>query len=155
MPKTSIVGINMDMPLLLYPLRSVIAGSAARTLQPSASSRRRSSEQLELSPDPLPSRCGSFAATVRLRQAGSRAIHMKSSTKSTDPKIDGATVTRDWLRRVYHSPADDMKQHLDFAAGARYAQTNLRLVRAVADAPAAAAGSGDRGDFSGALFAGR
>ena len=67
-------------------------------------------------------------------RAGIPAIHLKPGNKSLDPKIDGAAVTRDWLRRVYHSPADDMNQHFDFPSGARYATANLLLVRAIANA---------------------
>jgi hypothetical protein len=65
--------------------------------------------------------------------------------------VDGAAVTRDWLRRIYHSRADDMSQHFDFASGARYAETNLRLVRLIADAPQRP--RWNRGDFFGHLGA--
>ena len=68
-------------------------------------------------------------------QQGIPAIHLKPGNKSTDLTIDAADMTRDWLRRIYHSPADDMSQKFDFQSGAKYVGTNLRLIRAIADAP--------------------
>jgi len=62
----------------------------------------------------------------------------------------GAKLTRDWLRTIYHSPKDDLSQTFDFASGARYAETNLRLVRAIADAPSRP--SWIPGDFFGEKF---
>jgi hypothetical protein len=78
-------------------------------------------------------------------KAGIPAIHLKPGNKSTDASIDGAKLTRDWLRTIYHSPKDDVSQTFDFASGARYAETNLRLVRAIANA--ASRPSWTPGDF--------
>jgi len=89
-----------------------------------------------MSPDPFPEEVRFIRSDqFSFVEEGIPAIHLKPGNKSLDPKIDGATVTRDWLRRVYHSPADDMNQTFDFASGARYAETNLLLVRAIANAP--------------------
>lgn len=137
-PKTSIVAdVNMDMPLLLYPLANVIALGGEHSTLGEHARRAAAAEELELSPDPFPEevrfvRSDQFAFVER----GIPAIHMKSGTKSADPAIDGDAVTREWLRRVYHSAADDMNQTLNFAAGARFATMNLRMIRAIADAPA-------------------
>jgi hypothetical protein len=64
--------------------------------------------------------------------------------------VDGAKLTRDWLRNVYHSPRDDMSQRFDFASGARYAETNLRLVRSLANGLQRPAWT--NGDFFGEMF---
>lgn len=83
-------------------------------------------------------------------KAGIPAIHLKPGNKSTDPSIDGAKMTREWLRTIYHSPRDDMSQPFDFPSGARYAETNMRLVRAIADAPKRPTWT--KGDFFGEMF---
>jgi Zn-dependent M28 family amino/carboxypeptidase len=131
-----VADINMDMFLMLYPVADLIALGGEHTTIGDMARAAAKQEGFQMSPDP-------FAEEVRFIrsdqfsfvEAGIPAIHLKPGNKSTDPKIDGATVTRDWLRRVYHSPADDMNQTFDFASGARYAETNLRLLRAIANAP--------------------
>jgi hypothetical protein len=141
-----VADINMDMFLMLYPVADLVALGGEHTTIGEMATEAAKQEGFEMSPDP-------FAEEVRFIrsdqfsfvEAGIPAIHLKPGNKSTDPKIDGATVTRDWLRRVYHSPADDMNQTFDFASGARYAETNLRLVRAIADAPQRPAWK--KGDF--------
>jgi Zn-dependent M28 family amino/carboxypeptidase len=141
-----VADINMDMFLMLYPVADLIALGGEHTTIGEMARAAAKQEGFEMSPDP-------FAEEVRFIrsdqfsfvEAGIPAIHLKPGNKSTDPKIDGATVTRDWLRRVYHSPADDMNQTFDFASGARYAETNLRLLRAIANAPQRPAWK--KGDF--------
>jgi hypothetical protein len=141
-----VADINMDMFLMLYPVADLVALGGEHTTIGDQAAQAAKQEGFEMSPDP-------FAEEVRFIrsdqfsfvEAGIPAIHLKPGNKSTDPKIDGATVTRDWLRRVYHSPADDMNQTFDFASGARYAETNLRLLRAIADAPQRPAWK--KGDF--------
>ena len=136
-PKTAIVAdVNMDMFLMLYPVRDLVALGGEHSTLGRLVQRAVTEEHLELSPDPLPEevrfiRSDQFAFV----EEGIPAIHLKGGNKSADPSVDGGAVTRDWLRRIYHSRADDMSQHFDFPSGAKYAETNLRLVRAIADAP--------------------
>jgi hypothetical protein len=153
-PKKSIVAdVNMDMPLLLYPPASVIAlGGEHSTLGPFAR-EAAALEKLDIIPDPLPEevrfiRSDQFAFV----QEGIPAIHLKLGGSST-PKVDANAATREWLRTIYHGVSDDMSQPINFEAGARYARTNLRLLRAIADSPKRVAWN--RGDFFARLFAGR
>ena len=141
-----VADVNMDMFLMLYPVGDLVALGGEHTTIGAMADRAAHESGFEMSPDP-------FAEEVRFIrsdqfsfvEAGIPAIHLKPGNKSLDPKIDGAKVTRDWLRRVYHSPADDMNQTFDFPSGARYAETNLRLVRAIANAPEKPAWK--KGDF--------
>ena len=130
-----VADINMDMFLMLYPVADLIALGGEHTTIGEMATRAAKQEGFQMSPDP-------FVEEVRFIrsdqfsfvEAGIPAIHLKPGNKSRDPKIDGAATTKEWLRRIYHSPADDMNQPFDFASGARYAETNLRLVRAIANA---------------------
>lgn len=131
-----VADINMDMPLMLYPLADLIALGGEHTTLGDAARRAAAAEKLSISPDPLPEEVRFIRSDqFSFVQEGIPAIHMKSGPHSADPSIDANAVTRDWLRTIYHTPADDMSQHLDFAAGAKYAQTSLLLVRDVANAP--------------------
>ena len=135
-PLAVVADVNMDMFLMLYPVGDLVAlGGEHTTLGDMAATAAREAG-FEMSPDPFPEEVRFIRSDqFSFVEQGIPAIHLKPGNRSLDPKIDGAAVTKEWLRRVYHSPADDMNQHFDFDSGARYAQTNLRLVRAVANAP--------------------
>lgn len=135
-PLPIVADINMDMFLMLYPVADLVAlGGEHSTLGEMAAFAAREAG-FEMSPDPFPEEVRFIRSDqFSFVEQGIPAIHLKPGNKSRDPNIDGATVTRDWLRKIYHSPADDMNQHFDFDSGARYAEANLRVVRAVANAP--------------------
>jgi hypothetical protein len=56
--------------------------------------------------------------------------------RSTTPE-SALRQTIEWLAEVYHSPADDLEQPLDFAASRQHCGVVLALLLTVADAPAA------------------
>jgi Zn-dependent M28 family amino/carboxypeptidase len=146
-----VADINMDMFLMIYPVADLVPlGGEHSTLGAMAGAAARASG-FEVSPDPFPEEVRFIRSDqYSFVKAGIPAIHIKPGNKSTDPSIDGAKLTRDWLRTIYHSPRDDMSQFFDFASGAKYAETNLRLVRAVANASERPAWT--KGDFFGERF---
>ncbi len=137
LPGSIIADVNMDMFLMLYPVADLVALGGEHTTLGAMAARAARDAGFTMSPDPYPEEVRFIRSDqFSFVQQGIPAIHLKPGNASRDPKIDGAAVTRDWLRRVYHSPADDMNQPIDFQSGARYAETNLRLVREIAGAPA-------------------
>jgi len=146
-----VADINMDMFLMIYPVGDVVPlGGEHTSLGAMAYTAARASG-FDVSPDPYPEEVRFIRSDqYSFVKAGIPAIHLKPGNKSTDPSIDGAKLTRDWLRTIYHSPQDDLAQKFDFASGARYAETNLRLVKAVANAPDRP--SWTKGDFFGETF---
>ena len=150
-PKRSIVAdINMDMPVLLYPPASLIALGGEHSTLGEFARAAAAKEALTIIPDPLPEEVRFIRSDqFSFVQEGIPAIHLKTGG-SADRTIDSNAVTREWLRSIYHGGSDDMSQPINFAAGAKYAQTNLRLVRAVANAPKRV--TWNRGDFFGTLF---
>ena len=152
-PKRSIVAdVNMDMFLMLYPVADLVfLGGEHSSLGAQATTAAKASG-FEVSPDPYPEEVRFIRSDqYSFVEEGIPAIHIKPGNKSRDASIDGAKVTREWLRNVYHSVRDDLAQRFDFASGARYAETNLRLVRAVANGPRPA---WTEGDFFATTFAG-
>lgn len=151
-PKKSIVAdINMDMPLMLYPPSSLIALGGEHSSLGAFARSAAAAEKLEVTPDPLPEEVRFIRSDqFSFVQEGIPAIHLKMGN-SANASLDANAVTREWLRAIYHAPADDMSQPINFAAGAKYAQTNLRFIRAVADAANRVAWN--RNDFFGGLFA--
>jgi Zn-dependent M28 family amino/carboxypeptidase len=151
-PKGQLVAdVNMDMFLMIYPVADVVSlGGEHSSLGAIAATAARAAG-FDVSPDPYPEEVRFIRSDqYSFVKAGIPAIHLKPGNKSTDPAIDGAKLTRDWLRTIYHSPKDDLSQTFDFASGARYAETNLRLVQAIANAPSRP--SWTAGDFFAETF---
>ena len=146
-----VADVNMDMFLMIYPVADLVPlGGEHSSLGAMAAAATRATG-FEVSPDPFPEEVRFIRSDqYSFVKAGIPAIHLKPGSKSTDASIDGAKMTREWLRGIYHSPRDDMSQGFDFPSGARYAETNLRLVRAIANAPERPAWT--KGDFFGETF---
>jgi hypothetical protein len=146
-----VADVNMDMFLMIYPVADLVPlGGEHSSLGTMAASAAHAAG-FEVSPDPYPEEVRFIRSDqYSFVKAGIPAIHLKPGNKSTDPAVDGAKLTRNWLRTIYHSPHDDLSQIFDFPSGARYAQTNLRLVRAIADAPQRPEWT--KGDFFGETF---
>ena len=151
-PKRQLVAdVNMDMFLMIYPVGDVVPLGGEHSSLGAMSATAAHAAGFDVSPDPYPEEVRFIRSDqYSFVKAGIPAIHLKPGNKSTDPSIDGAKLTRDWLRTIYHSPKDDLSQTFDWASGARYAETNLRLVRAVANAPSRP--SWTPGDFFGETF---
>jgi Zn-dependent M28 family amino/carboxypeptidase len=149
--KQLVANVNMDMFLMIYPVADVVLlGGEHSSLGAMAAAAARA-VGFDVSPDPYPEEVRFIRSDqYSFVKAGIPAVHIKPGNKSTDPSIDGAKLTHDWLRTIYHSPKDDLSQKFDFASGARYAETNLRLVRAIANA--AQRPGWTKGDFFGEMF---
>lgn len=147
-PLARIVGnVDLDMPLLLYPFTDVIAfGADHSTLGPITAAAVKPMG-LTLSPDPMP------AETIFVRsdhyrfvQQGVPAVFLATGYANGGEKAWG-----NFLGGNYHHSGDDMNQPIDWAAGARFAEANWRVTRAMADGTVAP--KWYKGDFFGELYA--
>ena len=135
-PKGSIVAdFNFDMPLPLWPLKSVIAiGEGESTL--GADARTVAAKQgLALTPDPLPDR-NTFIRTdlFSFVREGVPALAFKFGFARGTPEFQ---IEHDWRAIRYHSPADDLQQSGIFRDEAvKLDDFVSALARRVADAPA-------------------
>jgi Zn-dependent M28 family amino/carboxypeptidase len=146
-----VADVNMDMFLMIYPVADLVPLGGEHTSMGAMAAAAAHASGFDVSPDPYPEEVRFIRSDqYSFVKAGIPAIHLKPGNKSSDPSVDGAKMTREWLRNIYHSPRDDMSQRFDFASGARYAETNLRLVRAIANA--AQRPTWTEGDFFGATF---
>lgn len=151
MPGTIVANLNMDMITMLFPMKTLVAlGMEHSTLGPLA---RAAAERngFTIQDDPLPEevrfvRSDQFSFVKK----GIPAISYKGGLVSSDPAIDGDKLTRDWLRAIYHTPADEPGQKLDYDSGARWARANLDLAVAIANAKERP--RWNEGDFFGTKF---
>lgn len=128
-----VADINLDMVLMFHPLKDVVAfGAEHSTLERVVECAARG-VGVTVGPDPFPE----LAFFVRSDQysfvrKGIPSIFLVSGFDAgTD---DGLEQFHQWMRDVYHTPADDMGQAFDFEAGADFARLNLLIATEVANA---------------------
>jgi hypothetical protein len=147
-PIANIVGdVDLDMPLLLYRFTDLNAfGADHSTIGPTVAAAGKTMG-LSLSPDPEPQEVVFVRSDhyMFVRQ-GVPAVFL--ATGWAGP---GKAAWADFTANHYHQPSDDLKQPILWDQGARFADINYRITRAMAD--------GDqrpmwfKGDFFGDLFA--
>jgi hypothetical protein len=129
-PIEHIVGnVNLDSPLLLYPFTDVIAfGANHSTIGPMVDAAV-TPMNIKLSPDPMPEQ-GLFtrADHYMLVRQGVPAVVLATGFANGGEKFWG-----DFWDDVYHSPKDDLTQKIDWDSGARFAEVNYRIARAMTD----------------------
>ncbi|SFS11436.1 M28 family metallopeptidase [Sphingomonas jatrophae] len=147
-PKAAIVGnVDLDMPLLLYKFTDVTAfGADHSTLGPLVAAAVKPMG-IALSPDPMPEE------TIFVRSDHYSFVKqgVPAVLLATGFANGGGEQWRKFLGGDYHHPGDDMSQKIDWASGARYAEANWRITRAMANADTAPRWY--KGDFFGDLFA--
>ena len=143
-----VANVNLDMFLMLHPLRDIIAfGEEHSTLTQPV---RRAAERLgfEVTPDPMPAE----VIFVRSDQyefvrRGIPAVFLVAGFKGHQPgMVSGET----WLRDIYHTQKDDMSQHMDLESGVLFARANLLIGWDVANDDARP--RWNEGDFFGERF---
>ena len=143
-----IVGlVNLDMPILTYDFRDVIAFGAERSTIGSAVARAIAGEGLTLSPDPEPEQ-NIFVRTDHYMfvRKGVPAVSLKTGHDN-----GGAAASADFRANRYHKAGDDLAQAFNWPAAAKFARVNYLIARELADAPEAPRWYA--GDFFGETFA--
>jgi Zn-dependent M28 family amino/carboxypeptidase len=121
--------INLDMPVLTYDFSDVIAfGGQHSTLGPIAE-QALASAGVKVSPDPMPEQ-GIF---TRSDHYSFVVEGVPSIMLATGFAGEGRTKFTNFLAKTYHRPNDDLSQDFNWAAGAKFAQVNYLIARAVAD----------------------
>lgn len=152
-PASGIVAnVNIDMPLLLYPLSDVVAFGAENSTLEAKARAAAAAVGLTLSPDPMPEE------TIFVRsdqysfvRKGIPAVYLSPGMRSADPARDGAKLFREFLGRHYHRPSDDPSLAIDEDAILRYTRANVALGHAIAQD--AAPPRWKPGNFFGETFA--
>jgi hypothetical protein len=130
-PITSIVGnVDLDMPLLLYRFTDVTAfGADHSTLGPIVA-KAVEPMGVKLSPDPMPEQSVFVRSDhYMFVKQGVPAIFLATGFGN-----GGDKHWAEFLSGAYHHPDDDMNQKIDWVSGARFAEANYRIMRAMADA---------------------
>ena len=133
-PRTSIVAnINLDMPLLLYPVADLVAFGAENSTLQGVAERAANAEGFFFSPDPIPEE----TLFVRSDQysfvrKGIPAIFLVPGFTSLDDDVEGEALYRDHLKNHYHRATDDLGRPFDWSSAVRFARAHTRIGYAVA-----------------------
>lgn len=145
--KSIIADVDLDMPLLLYPFTSVIAFGADHSTVGRVVRDAAAPMGIALEADPMPQE-GIFTRSDHYMfvRKGIPAVFLATGFAN-----GGGAQWEAFLGGNYHHPGDDLNQPIDWASGARFAEVNYRITRALADADEAPRWY--QGDFFGDAFA--
>ncbi|HET9474971.1 MAG TPA: M28 family metallopeptidase [Steroidobacteraceae bacterium] len=132
-PLAQIVGnVDLDMPMLLYPFTDLIAFGANHSTIGRQVADAVAPMNIKLSPDPMPEQ-GVFTRSDHYQfvRQGVPALML-----ATGMENGGGEAWGKFLEGAYHNPGDDLSQPINWQAGARFAEVNYRITRAMADAEA-------------------
>jgi Zn-dependent M28 family amino/carboxypeptidase len=147
-PLGQIVGnVDLDMPLLLYSFTDVVAFGADHSTLGTLVAEAVAPMNIKLSPDPMPEQ-GVFTRSDHYMfvKQGVPAVFFATGIAN-----GGQEKWGEFFEKAYHSPKDDMDQKIDWDAGAKFAEANYRVTRAMADSDDAPRWI--EGDFFGDTFA--
>lgn len=146
-----VANTNLDMFLMLYPLRDVIAFGAEHSSLEKVVREAAGRLGVEVSPDPFPEQVLFIRSDhYSFVQQGVPSIFLAVGMKSSDPSVDAKAVWGKWMKEVYHKPGDDMSQDIDFGSGVTFARLNFLISYQVAQEEEAPAWK--PGDFFGDRF---
>ncbi len=124
--------IDLDMPMLLYDFTDVVAYGAGHSSLEKVFQSAAGAMGVKLSPDPMPEQAVFTRSDhYPMVKAGVPAVML-----ATGMANGGEAAWGKFLSTNYHQPSDDLSQPIVWSAGAKFAELNYRVVRALADADA-------------------
>lgn len=148
-PKGSLIAdINLDMPILTYPLQDLVVLGGERSTLGQTYAQVAATEGLKTVPDPSPEEMFFIRSDhYSFVKAGIPAVSIDSG-----PGGAGAAAQRVFLDNHYHQPSDQIDLPIDWASAAKFTRVNIAAVRAIADAEERP--RWNKGDFFGVQFQG-
>ena len=134
-PKSSIVAdLNFDMPLPLWPLKTIYAPGAEESSLGADSGAIAAEQGLVMIPDPLPDR-NVFIRSDQFSfvHEGVPALVFKFGFVKDTPEFQ---IERDWRAHRYHAPSDDLAQPILKDEAIKLNGFVAALAKRVADADA-------------------
>jgi Zn-dependent M28 family amino/carboxypeptidase len=122
--------IDLDMPILLYDFTDVVAYGAGHSTLEGVFRQAGAAMGVTLAPDPMPAE----AIFVRSDHYAMVKAGVPAVMLATGMANGGKAAWDTFLSKHYHQPSDDLAQPIVWSAGARFAELNYRVVRALADA---------------------
>ncbi|MCH8536683.1 MAG: M28 family metallopeptidase [Alkalimonas sp.] len=135
-----IATLNVDVPLLLFPMADLLAYGAEHSTLGSAVTRAASREGLTISADPRPEQAlFTRSDHYRFVEQGIPALFLMAGHTSSDPDIDGLSIWQRYLSQHYHQPSDSIAGltadfgKIYYHEGARFSRVLLHLIAELAN----------------------
>jgi hypothetical protein len=151
-PSDAIVAnVNLDMPLLLFPLSDIIAFGAEHSSLERVIEEAIAEEGFALTPDPMPEEVIFIRSDqYSFVKQGVPSVFLVPGFTAADADIEGEKLWREFLQTHYHQPSDDLTRPVDWPSAVRFARANVRIGYAVAEDEQRPAWN--EGDFFGDKF---
>ena len=125
-----VAAIDLDMPMLLYNFTDVVAYGATHSTLKGVFEKTAAAMGLTLSPDPMPEQ----AVFVRSDHYTMVKQGVPAVMLATGMANGGDKAWATYLSTHYHRPSDDLSLPIVWSAGAKFAEFNYRVVKALSDA---------------------
>ena len=130
-----VANINLDNPLVLFPMAEVVAFGAEHSTLGAAVDAAARAEGLRQAPDPMPDEVVFIRSDqYSFVRQGVPSVFLRPGFASADPAIDGGQRIEEYQRTHYHQPSDDASQPVHWESAVRFTRVNVRAGRIVADA---------------------
>jgi hypothetical protein len=128
-PSSAIVAnVNIDMPLMLFPLDTVVGYGAEHSSLEGLTAAEAKKEGFELTPDPYPDEVYFIRSDqYSFVRQGIPAVYFAEGIGSSDPAVDGRAVQEDFVNVHYHHPSDDLSQPIEWETALRFARAGVRI----------------------------
>jgi Zn-dependent M28 family amino/carboxypeptidase len=147
-----VANVNMDMPVALAPLASVLVYGAEHSSLGAAAERAAQAEGVTLAKDEQPEETFFVRSDqYSFVRAGIPALYVDQGFSSKDPALDQKALVAGFLKDRYHQPSDDLSVPIHWPSLAMLARLNTRIIGDVATADARPAWN--PGNFFGETFA--
>ena len=151
-PSSALVAnVNIDMPLMLFPMDSVVGYGAQHSSLEGVTADEAKKEGFELTPDPYPDEVYFIRSDqYSFVRQGIPAVYFAEGISSSDPTVDGRAVQEEFFKVHYHKPSDDLSQPVDWETALRFSRAGARIGYRIAmddERPA-----WNKGDFFGEKF---
>lgn len=132
-PESIVANVNLDMPVLQWPLKDVVAFGAEHSSLGDLAAGVLKSVGIGLAPDPMPQE-NIFVRSDQYSfvKQGIPAIYLIpafTTTGSGDP----AAIFGQFLSAHYHQPSDDLSLPIDDSAVAAFTRANYLIASAIAN----------------------
>lgn len=128
--------INLDMPILLFDFRDVIAFGIEQSTMDIPTRRAVEKRGLSLTADPWPNqRIFTRSDQYSFVKQGVPSIFLTLGIHSFQKDGEGQTVFNTFMQKYYHRPTDEVTLPIHWDAALRFVQLNVDIGREIANAP--------------------
>jgi len=129
-----VADVNLDMPVLMWPLADVIAWGAENSSLGAIVDRVTRDNGLTVGPDPMPEE-NIFVRSDQYSfvKQGVPSVYLMPGFTSADPAINAKEIFQTFLQTHYHQPSDDLSLPMDRKAAGMFLRVNRQIIESIAN----------------------